>query len=94
MKNSSSVRTTLEELMSPVYHPIGATMSVAPLSVPINSPALLLSIRRFVDEMEERDDHVEIASVEWALWDIVLEHDLRRHKAPPAKLPRVRRIES
>jgi len=67
-------------------------MNLASNAAPINSRALLFSIHRFVDEMEERADSVEIASVEWALWDIMLENELRRHKAPAIPLPRVWRV--
>ena len=68
-------------------------MSVTTSSSSINTIALLDSIRRFVAEIELRADAIEILHVEGAMWDITLEHDLRRHKVPPVKLPRVRIID-
>jgi hypothetical protein len=70
-----------------------AIMSVPVTERPINIIALMDSIRRFVADIELRADAIEIMHVEDALWDIVLEQDLRRHKAPPVKLPSVRRID-
>ena len=67
-------------------------MSVAPVTSAINTIALLDSIRRFVAEIELRADAIEIMNIEGAMWDIALERDLNRHKAPPVPLPRVRRI--
>ena len=68
-------------------------MSVPSSARAINIIALLDSIRRFVAEIELRADAIEIMDVENALWSIVLENELRRHKAPPVKIPRIRRIE-
>lgn len=69
-------------------------MSVPSTSPAINTVALVDSIRRFVAEIELRADAIEIANIESAMWDIVLEEELRRHKEPSVKLPRVQRIES
>ncbi len=69
-------------------------MSVPSTSSAINTVALIDSIRRFVSEIELRADAIEIMNIEGAMWDIAVEQDLRRHKAPPAKLPRITRIES
>ena len=77
--------------MSP--HPKGAPMSVASVPGTINTLALLDSIRRFVAEIELRADAVEIMHVESEMWNLTLEHDLRKHKSPPSALPRVRRID-
>jgi hypothetical protein len=68
-------------------------MSVPATERAINTVALMDSIRRFVEEVELRSDAIEIMHIESALWDITLEQDLRRHKAPPVKLPEVRRID-
>ncbi len=68
-------------------------MSLPATSQTINTLALLDSIRRFVAEIELRADAIEIMNIEGAMWDLALENDLRRHKAPPVKLPVVRRIE-
>ena len=68
-------------------------MSVPATSRAINTIALLDSIRRFVAEIELRADAIEIMNIEAAMWDIALERELHRHKAPPVKLPRVTRIE-
>jgi len=51
------------------------------------------SIRRIVAEIELRADAIEIMNVEGALWNITLERELHRHKAPPVKLPRITRSE-
>lgn len=69
-------------------------MNIAPSSPAINTVALLDSIRRFVAEIELRADAIEIMNIEGAMWDIALEAELRRHKAPPVKLPRITRVES
>ena len=69
-------------------------MSVATTDRAINTLALLDSIRRFVAEIELRADAIEILNIEGAMWDITLEAELRRRKAPPVPLPRVRRIDS
>ena len=68
-------------------------MSVSSESPAINTIALMDSIRRFVAEIELRADAIEIMNVEGALWDITLERELHRHKAPPVKLPRITRSE-
>ncbi len=68
-------------------------MIVASASKTINTIALLDSIRRFVAEVELRADAIEIMNIESMMWDITLENELRRHKAPPIPLPKVRRIE-
>ncbi len=68
-------------------------MSLPATSQTINTLALLDSIHRFVKEIELRADAIEIANIEFVLWDITLENELRRHKAPPVKLPVIRRIE-
>ncbi len=68
-------------------------MSLSPTSPVINTLALLDSIRRFVAEIELRADAIEIMNIEGAMWDVTLEHELHRHKAPAVKLPRVTRIE-
>ena len=68
-------------------------MSVTISSSSINTIALLDSIRRFVAEIELRADAVEIMNVEGAMWDITLQNELRRHKAPPVPCFRVRRID-
>jgi hypothetical protein len=60
---------------------------------PINILVLLDSMRRHINEMERRGDPVEIRNAEGALWDVALEHEVRRHKVPQIPLPRVRRIE-
>ncbi len=68
-------------------------MSLPATSQTINTLALLDSIRRFIAEIELRADAIEIMNIESAMWDLTIENDLRRHKAPPTKLPQVRRIE-
>ncbi len=72
----------------------GATMSVSSSSKPVNIAAILHSMRRFIDEIESRGDPTEILNAEGMLWDVTLEAELRRHKRPPAKLPKVRRLEA
>ncbi len=72
----------------------GDDMSVSSSFRPVNVPALVDSMRRFIDEIEARGDVTEILNAEGMLWDVTLEAELRRHKRPPAKLPRVRRIEA
>jgi hypothetical protein len=67
-------------------------MSVASSPSTINTLALLDSIRRFVAEIEIRADAIEILNIEGSLWDLTLQNDMRRRKAPPVSLPRVRRI--
>ena len=94
MKNPASVHHNARGAASPMFQPIEVTMSVASSERPINPPEQLDSIRRFFNEIEKRSDAIEIASVEWALWDITLENENRRRKAPPVPLPRVRRIDS
>ena len=54
-----------------------------------NVLVLLDSIRRFVDELEGRNDPVEIKDWEETMWELALVHDMRRHKAPAPKLPMV-----
>ncbi len=68
-------------------------MTLPSSSQTVKTLALLDSIRRFVAEIELRADAIEIMNVEGAMWDLTIENDLRRHKAPPTKLPQVRRIE-
>lgn len=68
-------------------------MSLPAPSQTINTLALLDSIYRFVKEVELRADAIEITDIESVLLYKTLEHDLRRHKAPPIPLPKVRRIE-
>jgi len=92
-KNSPSVLKTLGESNFSMSHHIGVTMSVTSRSRVANSLALLDSIRRFVAEVELRADAIEIMNIESAMWNITREEDLRRHKAPPVKLPQVRKIE-
>ncbi len=72
----------------------GDDMSVSSSFRPVNVPALVDSMRRFIDEIEARGDVTEILNAEGMLWDVTLEAELRRHQRPPAKLPRVRRIEA
>ena len=69
-------------------------MSVSSSFRPVNIPATIDSMRRFIDEIESRGDPAEIMNAESMLWDVTLEAEIRRHKRPPAKLPRVRRIEA
>jgi len=56
---------------------------------PVNIPALLCSIRRFIEELEVRNDPIEIADWECQMWDLTSCHDLRRSRIAPARLPMV-----
>src|SRR5208283_1153259 len=55
---------------------------------PVNVPALLHSIHRFVEELEIRNDPIEIKDWEWTMWDLSTVHELRRTKVPAPNLPR------
>jgi len=69
-------------------------MSVSSSFRPVNIPATIDSMRRFIDEIESRGDPTEIMNAESVLWDVTLQAEMQRHKRPPTKLPKVRRIEA